>query len=1733
MPGIPEFDLIDTLHSSARSRVLRARGADGAALIVKQPNQEFPSFQDNARFRREYEIARRCAHPGVVAPLSLTHANGRWTMVLADIGGTALDKLLRRRALAPAEFFAIAIQLCDAVDAVHAQGVIHKDINPSNLVWNAEAGLLQLIDFGIASELPQEAQGIVHPHALEGTLAYMAPEQTGRMNRLLDYRADLYAIGATLYALLAGQPPFAAQDAMALIHCHIARAPDWELASLLALPDGLVAILQRLLEKDAERRYQSLHALKADLEACRDARMPQPARLADRSARFVMPQTLYGRAAEVAALMAAFERAAAGGTELLLVAGYSGIGKSAVVNEVHKPIVERRGVFLAGKFDQFRRDVPYASLLEALRMQVAQLLGEPEAQLALHRSALQAALGAGLGVMVELLPELALVVGPVAPPPPLSPELAQARLARVLPEFIDVFAAPGRPLVIFLDDLQWADAPTLRMIELLVRRGRDGGRDRDRNHDGDGGGNGAGNLLLIGAYRDNEAPHGHPLAALRARLERDGQRIAAIELAPLTTGQVATLLADALRVDAQSGELAALAQLCQRKTGGNPFFLNQFLQSMAEHGHLRYDAGGDRWQWDLAAIAAQHTTDNVGDLLAEKILRLPEQARSLLQLGASIGSRFDLATLAVVAELAPEGAQAALWPALEAGLVQPVDGRYKYLGGEQGAPHDVDGIAYRFLHDRVQQAAYLLAEPDQRAARHLGIGRLLLAHATPAQREANLFGIVEQINAGRALIEAADERLELARLNHLAAVKARRAAAFGAALTHHDIGLSLLPTRWAPSGADHGLWFELALGAAEAAYLCGDFAQAEAIYPRVREASQDRLEHLRCIAVQAHQYQLQGRLLDAIAVQREGLALLGFEVPQEPQALLDAGERQFQALMASPIVNSAAAIDALLGADDMTDTAAVAAMQMMQGLWMAGYYAGQQSLCMLMIMSMTRLSIEQGNSDFTAVGYTGFAMIQVVKGIDPAAAYRFGAMAMRLARSRANLQTRTLAGLMFGAATSHWTRPLRDSDALYDEALGWALEIGDYVQVGVVVAVRATDRIALGAYLPDLLDTVRRDLVLMRANGQHAMADCCVAAAVQPIRELMGASTDLADAADLAFDEAEFLARHGDSRLYQAYYLQGQIRNACLFDSADAQALAARLELVTQLMRGQAKVYESTFYAALIWLRALRGGPDGAAPESAARAAIEARLAPLVDQLAGWARHAPVNVGSRYALVLAEQARNAGDIAGAVRAYRQAADSAGEAGFVNIQALAHELCAQFWVEQGQPKVAAVFLRDAIGRYRQWGAHAKVAALQASPLARLGRTPFEGVAALPAVAQLGGAAGTLSPTTTVAAATLHGPATLARAVGNDALDLASLLKAAQALGNEVGLGAVLGRLIAIVRENSGAQVARLLLREGEGDAQVWRLEAEIDGAGARVLLGREIDLHGGVDPATPLPLSVLRYVVRSGAAVIEERILEAPLFAADPHVRTHGARSVMCLPIRQGGRLDGLLYLENSLVEGCFTEERVEFLRMLAAQAMISIAHARMHDRLEARVAERTAQLEDANRKLATLSVTDSLTGLANRRHFDDVLRREWARCQRTGSAIGVIMLDIDHFKKYNDHYGHQAGDACLVQVAASLQGALRRPGDLVARYGGEEFCVVLADVESLDAVQVAEYLRAAIAELHLDHAAAPAGMVTISVGVAVAAPAPTRQADTLLRAADNALYRAKAEGRNLVALAPA
>ena len=1677
-----EYTDAEPLHHSERSLVYRAtQVADARPVIVKVAASDVPTFPQIAQFKREYTLARRCRHPAVVLPLTLSQQAGRWMMTHADVGGTSLDRLPGAGQPLPLDdFFDIALQLCAALEVVHGQGIIHKDINPSNIVWNAARRQAQLIDFGIACELAQETQRPDDPVTLEGTLRYMAPEQTGRMNRSIDYRADYYALGATLYAMLAGRPPFLAADPMELVHCHLAREPDWTLPELDGLPAPLLKVLERLLAKNAEQRHQSAQGLRADLELCRilalhPAHAPQrtdtPA-LPEHNARLMIPQRLYGREQQTAALLAAFERAAAGPSELLLVAGYSGIGKSAVVHEVQQAIVARRGHFVSGKCDQYGRDVPYAALLQAFRELVRQLLHGREAQLRSWSARLHAALGANLGVIVELIPDLALIVGDTAPPDTLPPVEAQHRLHRVVQRYVQVFCAAAHPLVLFLDDLQWADSSTLRLIDMLMR-------DPDSRH-----------LLLVGAYRDNEVGPAHALPLLLERLAAARRRLATLTLQPLTAAQTAQLIADTLQLPA--GRCAPLARLCHAKTAGNPFFLGQFLHAIEQAGHLHYRFEQRGWDWDMAALAAADYTANVVELMLDKIRRLPPVTQRQLHRAAAIGNRFALQTLAIVGERTAYQTQQDLWPALEAGLIQPLDQRYKYLDADDAASQ----VGYRFLHDRVQQAAYAVADEHERPATHLTIGRLLHRHATPEQLDQQLYAITEQLNGGRALMVDAAERLLLARLNWQAGAKAVRSSAFQPALHHLRTGLSLLPAdAWT---AHYALTLDLQLGAAEAAYLCGDFDAADAIYPRLQARCAAPLDRIRCIAVQAHQYQLQGRLLDAIAITRRGLALLGHAIPDAAADL----EASIPALFEqTERIRAARDSGALVSAAELADPVQLAAMKMMQALWMASYYAGQQHLSMVMVLSMTRLSLEHGNSDFAPVAYVAYAYVMAARSSHDERSHRFGAMALALADRRRNLQTRTLTYLMFSALVNHWTRPLSSCDALNDDAFQWAVDSGDFVQVGIVVAVRASDRLILGHYLPELVRLTERDLALMRANGQRDLVACTIAAAIQPVKCLMGQTARADRYDDEGFSEARFLAEHGGSPLFRAYYLQGKIRNAYLFDADDAEALAGQLGLVATMMRGQSKVPETTFYAALIWIRALRR-----APQRADAGELQARFDAAQHSMAQWAALGPDNFAAKHALLQAEAARRLGDVAPAMRRYQQAIDAARDAGYVNIQALASELYAEFWFEQAQPRMAELFLHDALTHYRRWGADGKAAQLAALHDAAAAHTT--------SVARQPGPR--LTPDH--AAITLD---TTGSDTHNASLDLGSIIKASHALSTEIGLRKVLQKLIAIVRENSGAQVARLLLL----NEQAWSLEAEIDGDEVAVLQARVLELDADADPQ--FPLSLLRYVARSGAELIEDDMAHSPRFAGDAYVQAQRPKSVMCLPIMQANRVGGILYLENNLATASFTGERAAFLRILGGQALTSIAHARLHDGLEQRVAERTAQLEEANRRLATLSATDGLTGLANRRHFDEVLEREWGRATRSRQPLAVIMIDVDHFKKYNDCYGHQAGDACLKSVARVLQQATRRAGDLVARYGGEEFSIVLPNTGAGVATRIAETMRAAIETLHMPHQQAPLGKITVSVGIA-ASTAVGGKADHQMRAADAALYRAKNAGRNCV-----
>src|SRR5271169_3312642 len=770
----------------------RESDTDYQALAVL-PTTEHPTRATLDRFAREYGLKDELDGAWAVRPLELVRENGRIMLVLEDTGSEPLDLMLG----APMEvqsFLRIAIAIAAALTQVHRRGLVHKDIKPSNILVNRMTKEVKLTGFGIASRLPRERQAPAPPESIAGTLAYMAPEQTGRMNRSIDARSDLYALGVTLYQMITGSLPFTAADPMEWVHCHIARKPVPPSERLETVPAAISALIVKLLAKSAEERYQTAAGLERDLRHCLAAWEAQhridafPLGQQDTSDRLFIPEKLYGREREIETLLAAFDRVVTSGrSELVLVSGYSGIGKSAVVNELHKALVPLRGLFASGKFDQYKRDIPYATLAQAFQSLIRALLGKSDTELAGWRDALREALGPNGRLMTDIVPELKLLIGEQPPVVELPPQQAQSRLQLVFRRLLGVFARPEHPLTLFLDDLQWLDAATLDVLADLLTQA-----DVQR-------------LLVIGAYRDNEVNSAHPLMRKLDAIRKEGAFVQEIRLAPLAREDLARLIADTLSCAPDLG--APLARLVHEKTDGNPFFAIQFISALAEEGLLRFDHDAARWRWELDRIHAQGYTDNVVDLMVGKLLRLSVETQAALQQLACLGNVAEITLLSIVLGKSDEDVRTDLWEAVRLELLEDLNGSYK------------------FIHDRVQEAAYSLIPERLRAEAHLRVGRLLVAH-TPAERcEEAVFEIVNQLNRGAALITSRDERERLAELNLLAGQRAKASAAYASALTYLVAGAAMLPENsWERR---HQLTFALALHRGECEFLTGALAEAE------------------------------------------------------------------------------------------------------------------------------------------------------------------------------------------------------------------------------------------------------------------------------------------------------------------------------------------------------------------------------------------------------------------------------------------------------------------------------------------------------------------------------------------------------------------------------------------------------------------------------------------------------------------------------------------------------------------------------------------------------------------------------------------------------------------------------------------------------------------------------------------------------------------------------------------
>ena len=1488
------YRLIKTLYQGAKTVVYRGiRLADEQAVVIKILRQKNPTFHELLQFRNQYTITKNLNIPGIIRPDCLETCDHRLALVMLDRGDISLRQYSQAHKLQIVEVMAIALQLCEIIHALYQQRIIHKDIKPANILIHPESKQVSLIDFSIASLLPKETEEVKHPNVLEGTLAYLSPEQTGRMNRGVDYRSDFYALGVTLFELLTRELPFRSLDPMELVHCHLAVQPPLAHALNLEIPPILAEIIAKLMAKNAEDRYQSALGLKYDLQHCWDLwqqgnLLGFPLAERDLCDRFTIPEQLYGREEEVLALLEAFNRMSAGTTELLLVAGFSGIGKTAVVSEVHKPIVRQRGYFIKGKYDQFNRNVPFSAFVQAFRDLMAQLLSESDAELQTWKTHILHALGDNGQIIIEVIPELERIIGSQPPATELSGTAAQNRFNLLFQKFIQVFTTPAHPLVMFLDDLQWADSASLSLMQVLMAESD------------------TGYLLLIGAYRDNEVSPAHPLTLTLDAVGKAGATVNTITLQALSQTSLNQLVSDTLNCEMQLAQ--PLTELVFQKTKGNPFFATQFLKALHQDRLITFDLQAGHWQCDIAQVRAAALTDDVVEFMALQLKKLPPETQSVLKLAACIGAQFDLQTLAIVSQQSESDTAVALWKALQDGLILPLSEVYKFYLGELDANQTTqpETLNYKFLHDRVQQAAYSLIPNDQKQITHYQIGQLLLQSYSAIEKESKLFDIVEHLNKGQAFITQASEREALAKMNLKVGCKARNSTAYAAAGDYLQIGIKLLNSDcWLDQ---YELTLKLYVAATEAAYLNQDFEKMEHLIGKVLPAGRTILDKVKIYDLKIQYLTSQNRLSDSLE--------LGLQILDE----LDVQIASLESAQKGVKLPTLSEIDTM---EEMTNPYKIAAMQMLISVLPAVFLITNRFA--EFVLTLINLSLEFGRSELACYAYAAYGWLKCGQG-EIKDGYHAGKISLKLLEVYSSREFKCKANLLFAAHVQYWEEDLKNTIISLSEALNYGLDNGDFEYAGYSAMHLCHYPLWVGEHLSEV--NQKQEDYIQIAGQQISQEFCREFGSIwkQLTDNLLNLGKDRVYLIGESFDEQERLpqlVQDNNHNSLVAVYVSKLILHYLYGEYSQAIENGNLAYSHTLAIPGVFSVFIHNFFWSLSLLKCCKDVDENT------RKNYWQQIDDNQQNLRLWANHGSMNFLHKFQLVEAERHSVLGDNAEAIDYYDRAIANAKLNHFIQDEALANELAAKFYLEWGKEKVAAGYMQEAYYCYARWGAKAKIDDLETrySDLLR------------PILQQPDAALSVLGALATIAAPTysIHSSSRKSSSSSsiNAALDFAAILKASQALSSTLQLEDLLRQLTQIILQNSGADRCALMLPNEAGE---WFVKAIVTPTETQLCL-EPLDSHPN------LPVKLIQYVKNvQEAALIDDLKTDLPVI--EDYLIQQQPKSVLCLPTLNQGQLLGILYLENRSTRGVFSSDRILILNFLCTQAAISLENARLYNQAQ-------------------------------------------------------------------------------------------------------------------------------------------------------------------------------------------
>ena len=1549
MLTFPGVEVTDLIYESANSLVYRAfRQPDSLPVILKVLKENYPTPQELARYRTEYKITQSLNLSGCIKAYELQPYQNTLVMFVEDFGGESLKIWMQQQKFSIAEFLRIAIATTESLQQLHSAHIIHKDINPSNIVFNLASGELKIIDFGISTQLTRENYTIKNPNILEGTLAYMSPEQTGRMNRSLDYRTDFYSLGATFYELLTNKLPFETQDVLELVHSHLAKQPLSPSQVNPEIPQIISDIVMKLMGKNAEERYQSAIGIKADLEKCLNQlhsnnNIPVfPLGCQDISDRFQIPQKLYGREEEIDSLLTAFETVsshrqdacatsshrqdatsshrqdatsshrqdacatsshrqdacatsshrqdACATSSMMLISGYSGIGKSALVQELYKPITQQRGYFISGKFDQYQRNIPYSAIVSAFQDLAKQLLTESEANLNEWREKLLAALGINGQVLIDVIPEIELIIGKQPAPPELGAAEAENRFNFVFQNFIKVFTQPEHPLTIFIDDLQWADGASLKLMQLLMSASSTG-------------------LFLIGAYRDNEVSAAHPLMLTIAEIVKNGAKVDRIFLSPLDLSSVTQLISDAL--NCQEARVNSLAELVFFKTGGNPFFMNEFLKSLYTEGLLQFDftplphQGGTQggWQWDLEEIQARNFTDNVVELMAGKIQQLPDNTQETLKIAACIGNQFDLKILASLCEKSVEQTADDLYAAVAENLVVLLGNMGDVELEIAGKLPSSQSLEYKFVHDRIQQAAYSLIADRDKPIVHRKIGKMLLQNTPEERREEKIFDIVNQLNFGNELISDLSEKDELAELNLIAGNKAKASAAFQSAFNYLQTGINLLgENSWL---VQYNLSLQLHQEAAEIAYLLGDFERMESLGAVVLKNAKTVLGRAKVIEVKMATHAAKNQLDIAINLGLEFLRQLGVKLPAKPNNL-----DSIIGLLEVKLTLAGKRIEDLANLPQGSDPAKQAALRILSFMATVAYGVAPQ-LMPLIVFKQVILSVKYGNYPESLHAYAVYGLILCGVVGDIEGGYKFGQLALRMLDQFGKPELKTKVLLPFNDFIRHWKAPAKETLPSLLEAYKSGLETGQVEERACASQTYCGYSYLFGAELSGL----EGDIATYGEAIEQSKYDPIIWQ-IKPLKQsvfnLLGKSENPCYLIGEAYDERtalSLLTEANDRTSIFALHFYKMILCYLFGQYAEAVSNAASTMQYVKSAAGTLQVSYCYFYESLAQLSFY------------SNASFEERKHCLKTVTANqkkmkkWAHHAPMNHLHKFNLVEAERYRVIGKDARAIDCYDRAISLAKENEYIHEAALAYELAAKFYLSREKELTAKAYMQEARYCYQLWGAAAKVKDLET-------RYPQLFTIDRP----------TTKPISTTTSTT--------GSRSSDSLDIATIMKASEAISGEIVQDKLLSRLMKNLIENVGAQKGYLIL-ESQGKLLI-EAEGAINDERITVLQSEP------VENCPELSEAIINYVARTKENLVLNDATREGNFTNDPYIKARQPKSILCAALMNQGQLAAIVYLENNLTAQAFTPDRLEVLQLLSGQAAIALTNAKLFSEVKER-----------------------------------------------------------------------------------------------------------------------------------------------------------------------------------------